>query len=244
MKGPSTIGDKLTSTSEEPLVKRLVILANSRKLQARCVAGREWREEGPGDWIRPVSDREHQEVSQRERMYENGSDPQILDIIDVPLLGRRADSPQTENWLLNPRWYWNKVGQLDEKRLSVLADQSPQPLWINDYSTYHGLNDRIPEERISEISGSLRLISTEDVRLRVFRPGQMFGDAKRRIQARFSYGDDDYHLRVTDPLIETAYFAREDGEYPLGRAYLTISLGELWQGYYYKLVAAIIGAET
>ena len=43
-------------------VKRIVCLANSRKMHGRCVAGREWRDGLAGQWIRPVSNREQQEV--------------------------------------------------------------------------------------------------------------------------------------------------------------------------------------
>jgi len=45
-------------------VKRIVCLANSRKLQGRCIAGREIVQGKPGAWIRPVSAREHEEVSE------------------------------------------------------------------------------------------------------------------------------------------------------------------------------------
>ena len=51
--------------------KRIVCLANSRKLSGRCVAGREWSEkQGAGDWIRPVSERDNQAASENERQYE------------------------------------------------------------------------------------------------------------------------------------------------------------------------------
>ena len=72
-----------------PSVKRIVCLANSRKLSGRCIAGREFDGRRAGDWVRPVSDSEHEEVSQRERQYEDGSDPKVLDIIDVPLVEAR-----------------------------------------------------------------------------------------------------------------------------------------------------------
>ncbi len=49
--------------------KRIVCLANSRKLQGRCIAGRELVSGKPAAWIRPVSDREHEEVSEYERQY-------------------------------------------------------------------------------------------------------------------------------------------------------------------------------
>ena len=78
-------------------VKRIVCLANSRKLHGRCVAGREWTDGRAGQWVRPVSDREHQDVSEYERQYEDGSDPRVLDIIDVPVLDPKPEIYQTEN---------------------------------------------------------------------------------------------------------------------------------------------------
>ena len=55
--------------------KRIVCLANSRKLSGRCVAGRELVADRPEAWVRPVSAREHQEVSEHERQYQDSSDP-------------------------------------------------------------------------------------------------------------------------------------------------------------------------
>ena len=57
---------------------------------------------------------------------------------------------------------------------------------------------------------------------------------------KISYGHNVYILWVTDPRVERRYLARQDGFYKLSESYLTISLGEPFNEYCYKLVAAII----
>lgn len=225
------------------MVKRIVCLANSRKKLGRCLAGRELVGEMPGAWIRPVSDRPSQEVSEDERQFEDGTDPRVLDIIDVPLRGHRPENYQQENWLLDPDQYWVKVGRASWDDLVALAD-NPETLWVNGHETYHGLNDRVPLDLAMKLRDSLKLIWVERVQLRVFRPSVDFGDSRRRIQARFRYAGTDYALRVTDPIIERRYLARPDGDYSLEECYLTVSLGEPYEGYCYKLVAAVIDQQT
>ena len=70
-------------------IKRILCLANSRKISGRCVAGREIVNGQPGVWLRPVSDRQHQEISWDERHYEDANDPQVLDIVSLPLIEPR-----------------------------------------------------------------------------------------------------------------------------------------------------------
>lgn len=89
-----------------PTVKRIVCLANSRKLSDRCIAGKEYSGGQPGGWVRPVSAREHEEVSECERQYQDRGDPCVLDIMDVPFLEARPKNYQQENWLLDPEHYW------------------------------------------------------------------------------------------------------------------------------------------
>ncbi len=223
--------------------KRIVCLANARKLAGRCVAGREWdAEKGAGKWIRPVSAREHQEVSEYERQYEDGRDPRVLDIVDVPVLRPKPKGCQAENWLLDPTYYWEKVGSYSPLDLSALTDPA-EPLWIDGYSTYQGCNDRIPDDLAAEVPTSLRLIRVDGLALEVFAPGEAFGNTKRRVRGRFHHAGREYALWITDPGYERRYLAKLDGTYRIGECYLTISLGEPYRGAFYKLVAAITGLD-
>ena len=101
--------------------------------------------------MRPVSARDGQEVSEDERQYEDGSDPQVLDIIDVPILGPRPRDYQTENWVFAPELYWEKVARLSSLDLPGLADPI-DPLWIDGHSTYNGRNGKIRQDEKRKMS--------------------------------------------------------------------------------------------
>lgn len=222
-----------------PTTKRIVCLANSRKLSGRCVAGIEFSGQRRVGWIRPVSAREHEEVSEYERQYQDGSDPRLLDVMNVPLLEPRPKGYQQENWLLDPDSYWQKVGRLNWGDLHALAEPSGT-LWINGDSTYNGTNDRIMLPQAAALRSSLRLVYVERLTLSVFRPGAAFGNPKRRVQGHFDHAGTHYRLWVTDPVYERHYLAQNDGDYVIGESFLTVSLGEPYEGACYKLIAAII----
>ena len=223
-----------------PVTKRIVCLANSRKLCGRCIAGAELAGSEPTRrWLRPVSAREHQEVSEYERQYKDGSDPGLLDIIDIPLLGAQPRNYQRENWLLNPKHYWQKVGTLPWSDLYDIAE-STGTLWQNDCHTNNGQNDRIPLPQACSENHSLKLIHVDSMKLRVFAPSAAFGNGERRVQARFCFSGIDYALWVTDPRIERACLAKTDGDYPFGERFLTVSLGDPFNARCHKLVAAVI----
>jgi hypothetical protein len=221
------------------VTKRIVCLANSRKLSGRCIAGKENVDGKPGGWVRPVSDREHEEVSELERRYEDGSDPKVLDLIDVPLIEARAHAFQRENWLLDPQYYWQKAGQVGWTNLQSLLDPVSD-LWINGQSTFNGLNDKVDFSQAAQLQTSLRLIHVNELSLEVCAPGAAFGNSKRRVQGRFKYAGTHYHLWVTDPVYERRYLAQANGRYEIGECCLTISLGEPHEGFCYKLIAAVV----
>ncbi|MCZ4101941.1 hypothetical protein O3W51_37915 [Streptomyces sp. H39-C1] len=196
-------------------------------------------DDGSGEWVRPVSARPNREVSDRERQYEDGIDPSVLDIFLVPLLRPQPNDFQTENWLLDHRYYWMNTGRVGWSGLLRL-EQRPSALWINGASTYHGNNDRISTEEAIALPDSLKLIRVTNLALQVHIPAAIFGDQRLVLRAHFSYAGHAYILRVTDPEYELQYLAKPQGVYELGESFLTVSLGEPYEGYVYKLVAAII----
>jgi hypothetical protein len=221
-------------------IKRIVCLANSRKMSGRCIAGKELLSDGrPGGWIRPVSDRENEEVSEYERQYEDGSDPRVLDVIDVPVLDARPKNYQRENWLLNPDYYWEKIRRVAPNELVPFTDLT-EPLWIDGHSSNNGQNNRIPLSIANSLGSSLRFIRVDRLEFAVSRPGTDYGNRRRSVQGRFRYGGMDYWLRVTDPIFERKYLQMSNGEYPIGECFITVSLGEPFYGHSYKLIAAII----
>ena len=213
-----------------PSTKRLVCLANSRTLHGRCVwraASGAWREPaaGFGPSVRAPVERYPSTSASTKTAATRGS----LDVIDVPLLEARPGDYQTENWLLDPGSYWEKVGRLSTFDLPALADPVA-PLWIDGHSTYNGLNDKIPIAAIGSVTGSLRLLHSDQLQLTVCRPGEAFGNNKRRVQGRFRHAGREYALWVTDPDWERTYLVKLDGTYLIGECFLTISLGEAYGG--------------
>ena len=79
-----------------------------------------------------------------------GSDPQVLDIIDVPVLHAQPTEYQKENWLLDPAYYWTKVRRGYCGDLATLTDPVGQ-LWTNGTARYNGLNDRMPPLRQAQV---------------------------------------------------------------------------------------------
>jgi hypothetical protein len=181
-------------------------------------------------------------TTEYERQYPDGSDPSLLDIMDVPLLDPRPKGYQQENWLLDPDRYWEKAGRAAWDDPGRLADPDAS-LWIDGHHTYNGRSDKIPLALAEDLRSSLRLVRVERLALSVFKPGEAFGNPKRRVQGRFRHHKMDYGLWVTDPTYERAYLARPDGDYEIGECFLTVSLGEPHEGACYKLIAAVIERE-
>lgn len=220
--------------------KQIVCLASSKKPGGRCVAGREILQKGYGGWIRPVSARPSAEISLDERQYSDGKEPQILDVIEIPMIAAVPRVHQIENQMIDHEYYWTKTGSLNWGDLEDM-EETPDSLWLNGDSTYHGRNDRVLQNAAASLNSSLLLIQPQDVTIRVLTPGADFGNPKRAVRADFQYNGTRYNLKVTDLTAEQIFLAKQNGNYEIDQdLYFCVSLAEAHtDGYCYKLVATI-----
>ena len=221
-------------------VKRIVCFANSRKDGGRCVAGKEVLPDGRlGAWIRPVSGLPHGGVSEDERCYEDGREPSVLDVIDVPVVGPHPKDYQQENWRLDSKRRWTKVARIQWNALPQWADAG-EDLWIVGHSSSEGQNDRIPLPDANSLRSSLRLIEVRSLQITVSEPAKPSNPIPA-LRAAFHYNGHDYSLRITDPVSESGAVKMDYGNYNVdGQRFLTISMGRPFEGYVYKLIAAVI----
>jgi hypothetical protein len=224
-----------------PYVKRMICLANSYKPRGRCIAGKEVLAENRyGGWIRPVSSRPGEEVSLSECRYRDHVVPNLLDIIDVPLLTPAPNQHQSENHTLDPERRWVRTGSFSWAELEPLCDR-PRSLWINRESTRLGQNDCLTQSEASLFRTSLFLIKMKDFTVEL--GSKVWDGVKTRVyRGVFRYGNADHNLSVTDPAVRDAFADKSEGVYPLRNVYLCISLTEPYEedGRCHKLVPAVI----
>ena len=218
-------------------VKTIVCLATSRKSGGRCIAGKELTS---AKWVRPVSGRDTEEISEEEQKYEDGSLPKLLDILKIPIKIHKPNLFQTENYLIDDNVFWEKAGEFSG-RLDDLLDY-PENLWGIGSSSYQGLNDRFSETHYNNYTESLYLIKPQSLKIIVRIEGEESDNPKRKVRARFKYKQQEYLWPITDPDVERQYLCGDDGEFQLEATqyYLCVSVGLPYKGYCYKFVASII----
>lgn len=220
--------------------KVFICLANSRKVSGRCIAGKELTANQVGGWIRPISERDHHEISEEDRRYQDGQSAQVLDIVELVLKNKSPHPCQLENYVIDDKYFWVKKGKYTESLRNIL--DNPATLWNNNFSGTNGINDRVPTQSIPHPIQSLYLIRPSRLTIIVRIEGAAFGNAKTKVRANFVYNNVQYEISVTDPEVERKFIARGIGEYNITtESFITVSLGEAYDGYYYKLAACIFG---
>ena len=232
----------MTNTSIHNM-RRIVCLANSRKPDGRCVAGKLYAQGKFGAWLRPISIREGEELSEQERLTSKGLEPALLDILELTISKHKPSPHQPENFIINPQQKFKQVGRISAQELLKVIDR-PTNLWIMGYqSKTFGKNDLVPPTRISEVSNSLYLINPHSFTIQVVQ-----GTYSLQVRGHFTYLGADYNLRITDPIVEERFIPKGVGEYKIEDVLLTISLAEKLftvasnpsSSGYYKLIAGVI----
>ena len=100
--------------------------------------------------------------------------------------------------------------------------------WPN-HSSSTGINDRVLYEERGSINYSLALVETQ---LKAYlKNGQ--------IRGVFNLGGVEYDLSITDLRFEKWFRGVDENECSFDRAFICLSLGELFKGFYYKLIAGL-----
>jgi len=226
--------------------KTIVCFANSRKIAGRCVAGKEWQDGKVGEWVRPVSNRPTHEISEEELRYQDGRDPQLLDIIEISCNEPQPLVYQRENHVIAPHHHWKCVGRFEWKNIQVWLDK-PSNLWGLGKSSYSCLNNRLIIGQ--EDGASLYLIELECLHLLVGIKAPQYPDSRRAVRGEYMYQNTNYRMDVTDPVIERQYLGKADGQYDIANPVICVSLSDPHQAasnqpfYYYKLIAAVLYQE-
>lgn len=202
----------------------IIVLANSRKHSGRCVAG--LRTDGQG-WIRPIADSIEGTLHPRHYLLNNGSEPQLLDVIRVKVTHARPEKHHPENWIISFA-FWELVSRPAPPLLWTIL----QSHLITGPSLLGNVLDRVPYAAFetSPTENSLALVEPEDFRWVV----KTNPSGERRVRIAFTLHDAPYDLSLTDPKTEQRLLGQPDGIYPYAAAgfsartfpLLTISLSE------------------
>lgn len=218
----------------------MICLAKSRKKGAWCVAGRHFDQGQIGHWIRPVTDPGGGAVQSSEMCSGDGSPVEVLDIVRVPLVAPVPSGYQLENYLLDRSRAWEREGRAHWTTVYQSQGLYDEGFWKDYGSTSHGIRDQIPGDAVETLGGSLALIFVRQFQLLVD-----WGHDHTKVRAQFMYEGEQYRLMVTDPkidqpLIEISEERHASACYDRGMAMLCISVGELFHGTAYRLVASVI----
>lgn len=225
------------------VTKKIIVLADSTKHGGRCIAGLEITPDGVDNWIRPVSNRSGEAISDQDRKYSNGGLTTYFDVVEIDFVKATPHNCHTENWLIDPTKFWKKIDVINFSELGELVDSGFR-LWSNGRHTRGGLNDEMTEELSSQFDYSIGLIWVPHANV-IIETENQYGN-NRAVRVDFIYDSVQYKLKLTDVDAKDWFLKNKiDGSYRCENCFLTISLSEPIQKtnstnkFRYKLVAGL-----
>ena len=205
---------------------RLLVLANSKKFNGRCIAGIDL---DSGQWIRPVSKTEHGEFTSSEcSVSVGGSRRQVqpLDIIDVEVGASKPGVGHPEDVHTNHE-NWNYLSSISVSESAGILDKYLD----NGHELLFNREASVPETdaHAGKVKKSLCVIRINDA---------MFDCSfKNQLRVKFTHRGRKYNLPVTDEGAWVAAAKRSPASTSKGPWYFTISLGEPYNEKMWKLIA-------
>lgn len=210
---------------------KFICLANSFKEGGRCLAGIELDANnnpvlvgGRPKWIRPVCNTPHGEVPN------HTAEPfQILNIIQLDITGNQPQGYQSENVTFNETTI-RTVGNYNRNELANLCD--------NRNLIFANRGKAVSQEAITNLNHSLMFVKTNQFEV----IEKTYEDTPNKKQQRlvFTYNGNQYDFPITDPVFLHRYQSNPDFMELYNEAFISVSLGVVWNDWYYKLVAGII----
>ena len=205
---------------------RLLVLANSKKFNGRCIAGIDL---DSGKWVRPVSNTEHGEFTSAEcSVAIGGSRRQVqsLDVIEVVAVASKPGVGHPEDIQTN-HGNWKYLTSISIGEAGGFLDKYLD----NGHELLFNRESSVPEAdaQAGKVKKSLCLIRITD--------GVFDCSFKNQLRVKFTHRGRKYNLPVTDESGWVSVAKRNPSSVSKGPWYFTISLGEPYNEKMWKLIA-------
>ena len=170
---------------------------------------------------------------------DDGTEPRLLDVIEVELHYALPSDSHPEDWQIAPtRWHLVERPANATRRQKVIAAADKATTILRGY------RDRMSEDEIKAkpLQASLALVCPDELHWWIREDR-----SKRKYRALFQRHHVTYDFAVTDPpwldqlnLLPAGIYPHSTFADPSTETCLTISLSEAFFGWHYKLVAGVI----
>ena len=204
----------------------LLVLANSKKFNGRCVAGIDL---DSGKWLRPVSNTEHGEFTATECSVNVGStwrQVQPLDVIEITVEASKPGIGHPEDVHTN-HGNWKHLVSIPTSEAGGILDKCLD----NGHELLFNREASVPETdaKSGKVKKSLCVIRVNDA---------IFDCSfKNQLRVKFTHRGRKYNLPVTDEGDWVAVAKRNPASTSKGPWYFTVSLSEPYKEKMWKLIA-------
>lgn len=215
--------------------KYFICLANSYKHGGRCVAGIEIAFDAEGKpaiirhpdgrprWIRPISKDSDGSISN-----EIAQDIKLLSVVKLTDAVPCPDKAHVED---------TKYSQMECQHGCFIPSADLMELCLDNkhQAVFYFRGKAIPAVMVERLDYSLMLIKPDKAQAYVDEERE-----KSKYRMKFTYYGSNYDFPITDPIFLEAFRTKPECYTDLKNIYLTLSLGQEFEGFHYKLVAAVI----